>query len=91
MAGCEELKEMLEIEVIPDIEEVIDELFEQIVEAKHADDALKSEHAELQELRAAFLELLHDLEAGEVSEEECGEISAELEEMIEASGGDEDV
>ncbi|BDY13708.1 hypothetical protein [Hydrogenimonas cancrithermarum] len=91
MAKCEELKELLEIEVIPDIEEVIDALFEQIAEAKKADDATKEEYAQLQELRAAFLELLHDLEAADVSEEECAEIFSELEEMIEVSQEDESV
>ncbi len=85
MAGCEELKELLEIEVIPDIEEVIDELFEQIANEKRADDAIKEEYAQLQEMRAAFVELLHDLEEGDVGEDECAEIYAELEEMIESS------
>jgi hypothetical protein len=85
MAGCEELKELLEIEVIPDIEEVIDELFEEIADAKKADEAVKKEYAELQEMRAAFVELLHDLEEGDVSEEECAQIFTELEEMIESS------
>ncbi len=85
MAGCEELKELLEIEVIPDIEEVIDELFEEIADAKKADEAVKKEYAELQEMWAAFVELLHDLEEGDVSEEECAQIFTELEEMIESS------
>lgn len=85
MAGCEELKELLEIEVIPDIEEVIDELFEEIADAKKADEAVKKEYAELQEMRAAFVELLHDLEEGDVNEEECAQIFTELEEMIESS------
>ena len=91
MANCEELKELLEIEVIPDIEEVIDELFEQIAKAKKADEATKGEYARLQELRSAFLALLHDLEEGDVSEDECAEIFSELEEMIEVSQENESV
>ena len=91
MATCEELRELLEIEVIPDVEEAIDELFEIVADAKNADDEAKAEYAELQELRAAFTELLNDLVEGDVSEEECAEIYEELEEMIEASGDEEDV
>ncbi|WP_300367325.1 hypothetical protein [Hydrogenimonas sp.] len=91
MATCDELKELLEIEVIPDVEEAIDELFEIIADAKNADEAAKTEYAELQELRTAFTDLLHDLEAGEVGEEECADIFKELEEMIESSQDEEDV
>ena len=91
MATCEELKELLEIEVIPDVEEAIDELFEIVADAKNADENAKAEYAELQELRTAFTELLHDLAEGDVSEDECAEIYRELEEMIEASQGEEDV
>ena len=91
MATCEELKTLLEIEVIPDIEEAIDELFEIIADAKNADETAKTEYAELQELRAEFTELLHDLEEGDVDEKECDEIFRELEEMIESAQGEEDV
>ena len=88
MATCEELKTLLEIEVIPDIEEAIDELFEIIADAKNADETAKTEYAELQELRAEFTSLLHDLEEGEVDEKECDEIFKELEEMIESAQGE---
>ncbi len=91
MATCEELKTLLEIEVIPDIEEAIDELFEIVADAKNADERAKTEYAELQELRTAFTELLHDLAEGEVDEKECDEIFKELEEMIESAQGEEDV
>ncbi|WP_457598712.1 hypothetical protein [Hydrogenimonas sp.] len=91
MAGCEDLKELLEIEVIPDVEEMIDELFEVVADAKVADEASKTEYAELQELRASFLELLSDLEDGEVSEEECAQIYKELVEMIESEEDPESV
>ncbi len=88
MAGCKDLKELLEYEVIPDIEEMIDELFEKIADAKEASEESKSEYAELQELRASFLELLGDIADAEVSDEECGEIFEELVEMIESQESD---
>jgi len=91
MAGCEALKELLEIEVIPDMEMVIDELFEEVADAKRADEAVKEEYTQLQEMRAAFVELLHDLEEGDVSEEECAQIFSELEEIIESAEGEGDV
>ena len=91
MATCEELKTLLEIEVIPDIEEAIDELFEIVADAKNADERAKTEYAELQELRTALTELLHDLAEGEVDEKEGDEIFKELEEMIESAQGEEDV
>ncbi|WP_457597714.1 hypothetical protein [Hydrogenimonas sp.] len=78
MAGCEELRNLLELEMIPDLEEAIDELFEVVADAKRADDASKEEYAQLQELRTALTELLHDLEAGEVEPDECVELYAEL-------------
>jgi hypothetical protein len=87
MADCEALKRLLELELIPDLEEAIDELFETVADAKRADDAVKEEYGELQELRSAFIDLLHDLEAGEVNEEECMEIYEELSDM--ASDGEE--
>jgi len=81
MSGCEKLKVLLGEELIPDLEEAIDELFEAIVDAKHADEEAKNESAELQELRTALLDLLQDLEAGEVNEEECRELYEELRQM----------
>ncbi|WP_201352712.1 hypothetical protein [Hydrogenimonas urashimensis] len=91
MANCEELKALLELEMIPDIEDAIDDFFEIVADAKNADEAAKAEYAELQELRAALTELLHDIEEGDVSDEECVEIFTELEKMIESPGEDEDV
>ncbi len=91
MAGCEDLKELLEIEVIPDVEEMIDELFEEIADAKEADEESKSEYAELQELKSSFKELLKDLQDGEVSQKECSEIYEELVKMIESQEGEESV
>jgi hypothetical protein len=88
MADCEELKRLLELELIPDLEEAIDELFETVADAKRADEAAKEEYGELQELRTAFIDLLHDLEAGEVNEEECEELYRELSDM--AAAGEEE-
>ena len=85
MAGCEALKELLELAVLPDIEEAIDELFEGVADAKKADEDVKREYAELQELKEAFTALLEDMAEGELDDEECGQIYRELEEMMDAS------
>ncbi|WP_353662112.1 hypothetical protein [Hydrogenimonas sp. SS33] len=90
MAGCNELKELIELELLPDLEEAIDELFEAVADAKNADEEAKAEYAEMQELRAAFQALLNDLNEGELNEEECTELHDELEKMIE-EGTEEDV
>jgi ribosome maturation factor RimP len=87
MATCDALKTLLEDVVIPDIEEEIDGLFEQIAKEKRADPNKKEEFEHLQELRSSFLELLQDLEEGDVDVDECDEIYRELKEMVDLSQG----
>jgi len=83
MATCDALKTLLEDVVIPDIEEEIDVLFEQIAKEKRADPDKKERFEELQELRSSFLELLQDLEEGIVDPTECIDMYNGLKEMIE--------
>ncbi|RUM44445.1 MAG: hypothetical protein DSY46_05660 [Hydrogenimonas sp.] len=85
MTTCDALKTLLEDVVIPDIEEEIDGLFEQIAKEKRADPDKKERFEELQELRSSFLELLQDLEEGAVDTNECVDIYNGLKEMIELS------
>lgn len=86
MTNAQELKKMLEEEVIPEIEEYMDEIFELIADKK----STKEDEAELEEVRALrddFREMLEELEADEIDEEECGEIIEEL--MAMRTGGEE--
>jgi len=81
MTNIEDLIELLKNEIIPEIEDVIDGLFELINDTKTASDEVKRELAELQELKTDFKVMLEEAEAGEIEEEEAGEIIAEINEM----------
>ena len=86
MAKCEALKRLLQNKLLPDVEEAIDALFVAVADAKNADEEAKAEYADMQALRTAFGSLLADLEEGDLEEEECTELLAELEAMIEGEG-----
>jgi molecular chaperone GrpE (heat shock protein) len=83
MATFEELKILIEDTVFPDIEEVIDELFETIADQKEATMLQKEELQEMQALREEFQKVLEDIENNELSSEECDEIYHDVVEMIE--------
>ena len=75
---AKELAEMLKEEVIPEIEDYLDELFERIAGEKHASDEDRQEYDELRELRSSFAEMLKDAESGEMDDEECSELIDEI-------------
>lgn len=81
MTNTEDLIDLLKNDIIPEIEDVIDGLFELINDTKTASDEVKRELAELQELKTDFKVMLEEAEAGEIEEEEAGEIIAEIDEM----------
>lgn len=77
-----ELLDLLQSDVIPDIEEYMDELFETINAKKDTQDdrnALK----EMQEMHAEFNEMIEEIKADEMDDEECIEILNEIKAMIE--------
>ena len=78
---AEELAELLKEEVIPEIEEYMDELFERIANEKKASSEDKEEYEELREMRDSFREMLLDVEGGAMDEEECEEIIEEIDAM----------
>ena len=75
-----ELKELIEDDVLFEIEDYIDELFE-IIASKKDDERTKEELEVMQEMREDFNEILKDLESGEMDDEECQEIIEEIKEM----------
>ena len=79
--NAEVLAGLLREEIIPEIEEYLDDLFEKIAGEKKATDEDKSQYEELRELRDNFSEMLKDVESGEMDEEECEELIEELEAM----------
>ena len=81
MTSAEKLKNLLELEVIPDLEVAIDELFEQIDKAKNASKEQKADLEELREMRTECFAIVEELKRGELEEDEIEELLAELVEM----------
>ena len=75
-----ELEDLIKNEVLVEIEDYIDELFE-IVAAKKEDDEIKEELKQMQEMKKEFEDMLVDLVHGDIDDEECEEIIAEINDM----------
>ena len=87
MSNSEKLKNFLNQEIIPDLEEAIDEMFSMIEKAKMASITDKEELQDLQEMHSECKEIVVEIEAGEMPEDEAGEI---LKEFIEMKTADEE-
>ncbi len=81
MSNCEKLKNFLNQEIIPDLEEAIDEMFSMIEKAKMASIADKEELQDLQEMHSECKDIVREIESNEMSEEEAKEILNEFVEM----------
>ena len=86
MKSSEKLKNFLTQEIIPDLEEAIDEMFSVIEKAKMASIADKEELQDLQEMHAECKEIVAEIEADDMPEEEAEEI---LKECIDMKTSDE--
>ncbi len=82
MTVQEELKQLLEKQVIPDVEDALDDIFEQVNELKNADEATKEEVQELQDFKADLKDILKDIESGDISDEECQEIIDDIKQAM---------
>ena len=78
MQTIEKLKNLLTLEIIPDLEEAIDEMFSMIEKAKMASIADKEELQELQEMHAECKDIVVEIDAGDMPEDEAEEIFIEL-------------
>ena len=76
MSIQKELEDLIKNEVLIEIEDYIDELFE-IIASKKEDENTKEELAQMQEMKKDFEDMLVDLANGEIDDEECKEIIAE--------------
>jgi uncharacterized phage infection (PIP) family protein YhgE len=74
----EKLKNLLNSEVIPDLEETIDELFYTIEKAKTASNDDKEELQELQEMHSECKDIVAEIDANNMPEDEAEEILKEL-------------
>ncbi len=78
MGAKEKLKELLEKEIMPDLEEVIDSIFQTIEREKTISLGEREELEELQEMHKECREILVEIESGEMDEDETQELLDEL-------------
>ncbi len=88
MAYIEQLKHLIQNELIPDVEDHVDELFEGIASAKDATAEERLQLEEMQALRDEYKELLKELKSGDIDEEEAEQLYTELTAM--RSDGEDD-
>jgi cob(I)alamin adenosyltransferase len=78
MTSAEKLKNLLDLEIIPDLEVAIDELFAAIDKAKNASKEQKEDLEEMREMRTECFAILEELGRDELDEDEIDELLAEL-------------
>ncbi|MDD2895423.1 MAG: hypothetical protein PHG81_05320 [Aliarcobacter sp.] len=81
MSIQKELEDLIKNEVLIEIEDYIDELFE-IIASKKEDENTKEELKDMQEMKKDFEDMLVDLSNGELDDEECKEIIEEINDML---------
>lgn len=81
MTNAQKLQNILELEIIPDLEAAIDELFEEIDKTKNATKEQKEDLEELREMRTECFAIVEELKRDELDEEEIDELLAEFMEM----------
>lgn len=89
MAYIAQLKHLIQNELIPDVEEHIDDIFEAIASQKDASAQERAQLEDMQALRDEYKELLQELQSGEIDEEEAEQLYTELTAMR-SEGDDED-
>jgi len=87
MSYAQKLEELLTKEVIPDIDDRLDEIFETIAGEKNANDEQKEEIEELREFKDDLKDVLDDIATGEMEEDECKEM---IDDILEAQQDDEE-
>ena len=82
MSNIEKLKALLENEIIPDLESVIDSIFQMIEKEKTISLGEREELEELQEMHSECREILVEIESNEIDEDEAKELLEELLEIV---------
>jgi len=85
MSSIAKLKSLLENEIIPDLESVIDSIYQTIDREKTISIGEKEELEELQEMHRECREILVEIEAKEMEEGEAQELLGELVEIVSES------
>jgi microcompartment protein CcmL/EutN len=78
MSYIQELEELITNVVIPDVNNELDAIFEEIADNKEATEDAKDEIAELRELKEEFQSILDDIQSGDMDEEESKELVNEI-------------
>jgi len=81
MSNADKLKNLLELEIIPDLEAAIDELFAAIDKAKTASTTQKEDLEEMREMRTECFAIVEELGRDELEADEIDELLAELIDM----------
>jgi len=81
MSIQKELEKLIKDDVLVEIEDYIDELFE-VIASKKEDERTKEELSNMQEMKSDFEAILRDIEDDELDEEEAKEIIEEIHEML---------
>ena len=89
MSIQKELEDLIKNEVLIEIEDYIDELFE-IIASKKDDENTKEELTQMQEMKKDFEDMLIDLANGEIDDEEAQEIIEEINDMRKEEDEDEE-
>ncbi|MEA3288945.1 MAG: hypothetical protein U9Q04_02090 [Campylobacterota bacterium] len=76
------LKTLIEDVVLPDIEDHIDNIFEQIASDKNASEELSTELEQMQEMRKEFQEIINEINENTLTNEECTELYDDITSMI---------
>jgi len=85
MSNIEKLKTLLENEIIPDLESVIDSIFQMIEKEKTISLGEREELEELQEMHKECRDILIEIESKEMDEDEAKELLEELIEIASAN------
>ena len=87
MSYAEQLKELITKSVIPDIDERLDEIFEEISDSKEESADAKDEIEELRDFKADLQDVLEDIANGDIEEDECKEL---IDDILDAQKGDDE-
>jgi phosphoglycolate phosphatase-like HAD superfamily hydrolase len=83
MKNChKKLKELIEEVVLADIEDSLDNIYEEIAKNKNANDSQNETLQELHEMREEFQGILQEIEDRELSKDECIELYEEITDML---------
>ena len=90
MSNAQQLKDLINNEVLPEINECIDDLFAIVAEKTATEDDIE-ELKQLQLMQKEFKDMLKDIDSGEMEEAEYEEIIQSINDMMNGEDSDDDV